>query len=79
MGKTILITGATDGIGLLTATKLAASGHKVLLHGRSADKLAAVAAQVGGDTATYRADLSKMDEVATWPRRCRPIMRRLMC
>ncbi|MEM1301937.1 MAG: SDR family NAD(P)-dependent oxidoreductase, partial [Pseudomonadota bacterium] len=63
MTKTILITGATDGIGLLTAQKLAAAGHKVLLHGRSGEKLAKAAAQVGGTPATYRADLSKMDEV----------------
>ena len=44
MTKTILITGSTDGIGLLTAQKLAAGGHKVLLHGRSDTKLEAAAA-----------------------------------
>ena len=63
MSKTILITGATDGIGLLTAKKLAAAGHTVLLHGRSAAKLEQAAISVGGNPKTYRADLSKMDEV----------------
>lgn len=63
MTKTILITGATDGIGLLTAQKLASDGHEILLHGRSTDKLAAAAQAVGGKPKTYRADLSRIAEV----------------
>lgn len=42
MQKTILITGATDGIGLETAKMLVSEGHKVLVHGRNADKLKSV-------------------------------------
>lgn len=63
MTKTILITGATDGIGLLTAEKLATEGHTVLLHGRSASKLEAAAKRVRGKTETYIADLTKMVDV----------------
>lgn len=63
MTKTILITGSTDGIGLLTAKTLAAEGHTILLHGRSAEKLAAASAEVGGTTETYAADLSRMADV----------------
>jgi len=68
MSKTILLTGATDGIGLETAKTLSAAGHNVLLHGRSADKLSALKdalSQVAtaGAIETYRADLARLEEV----------------
>ncbi|MBT8450564.1 MAG: SDR family NAD(P)-dependent oxidoreductase [Deltaproteobacteria bacterium] len=66
MQKTILITGATDGIGLEAAKLLAASGHHMLLHGRNPAKLAkAVKTVQGGDgrVEQYVADLSRMSEV----------------
>ncbi|SEL82950.1 NAD(P)-dependent dehydrogenase, short-chain alcohol dehydrogenase family [Aquimarina amphilecti] len=37
--KTIFITGSTDGIGKLTAIKLANSGHSIYVHGRNPEKL----------------------------------------
>ncbi|MEM8876833.1 MAG: SDR family NAD(P)-dependent oxidoreductase [Pseudomonadota bacterium] len=63
MTKTILITGSTDGIGLLTAQLLVTAGHRVLLHGRSAAKLEAVADDLGGDTEIFLADLSDLRQV----------------
>ncbi|MEP0175444.1 MAG: SDR family NAD(P)-dependent oxidoreductase [Paraglaciecola sp.] len=67
--KTILITGATDGIGLATAKLLASQGHNLLMHGRNADKLKAAVEQVkrvspDATTDTYLADLSNFDEIS---------------
>lgn len=42
MSKTILLTGATDGIGLELAKKLAKEGHFLFLHGRSNEKLSSL-------------------------------------
>ena len=64
MPKTILITGATDGIGLLTAKTLAAGGHAVLLHGRNPEKLRAASAEIGGSSESYVADFSRLADVA---------------
>jgi short-subunit dehydrogenase len=47
-GAVALVTGASDGIGRAVALLLAQRGAKVLVHGRSADRTAAVAAAVGG-------------------------------
>lgn len=63
MTKTILITGATDGIGLEATKKLAAQGHTLLLHGRNRVKMAAAVEAVGGTVESYLADLSRFDEV----------------
>ena len=68
MTKTILITGATDGIGLETAKMMAPLGHTLLLHGRSADNLADAAGKVsaidgGGTVKTYQADLTDLSQV----------------
>lgn len=68
MKKTILITGATDGIGLETAKMLVMQGHHLLLHGRNPAKLADVEIELmgfdaGGSVESYVADLSNLKEV----------------
>ncbi|GFG62682.1 putative Short-chain dehydrogenase/reductase [Mycobacterium kubicae] len=60
-GKTVLVTGASYGIGEATARKLAAAGATVLIVARSADKLDDVAASInagGGQAVAYPADLT---------------------
>lgn len=67
-GKVCLITGATGGIGLITAHALAAQGARVVLVSRSAQKCEATAAEIkaatGNDQVTFIAgDLSLMAQV----------------
>ena len=65
-GKTVLITGATAGIGLRTGEALAERGADLLLVGRDPAKTERVAASLGakGGTVTpFVADLSRQDAV----------------
>lgn len=57
----ILITGASDGLGRALAYELARSGHRLILHGRDATRLAQVAEATGGQA--IRADLASLSEV----------------
>ena len=66
-GKTILITGSTDGVGRYVAARLAAAGAKVLIHGRDKTRAQTLADEIkragGGEPAFYQADLSSLAEV----------------
>jgi NAD(P)-dependent dehydrogenase (short-subunit alcohol dehydrogenase family) len=66
--QTILITGATDGIGKLAAWMLAKEGSRVLIHGRDKHKLANVIKEIESITGNknlegYLADFSSLAEV----------------
>jgi len=37
-GKTVLVTGSTDGVGRLVALRLANQGARVLIHGRNSHR-----------------------------------------
>ena len=66
MKKTILITGATDGLGLMAAEQLVKQGHRLLLHGRSAEKLEAIVenfSTFNPDIYCYQADFSELTQV----------------
>jgi NAD(P)-dependent dehydrogenase (short-subunit alcohol dehydrogenase family) len=66
-GKTVVITGASDGIGAVAARKLAGDGAELAIVGRSADKLARVAESIRSESgrapATFCADFTSLDEV----------------
>lgn len=69
-GQTILITGATDGLGKHTALQLAGLGATLLLHGRSPEKGAAVAAEIQAQTGNqaisyHNADFADLSQVNT--------------
>jgi retinol dehydrogenase-14 len=66
-GRTVLITGATGGIGKATALGLAALGARVAITGRDTDRTEAAAAEIraagGGQVEVFLADLSNQSEV----------------
>lgn len=66
-GKTVLITGSTDGVGRYVSAQLAASGAKVLLHGRDEARAKTLIEEIkragGVEPIFYQADLSSLAEV----------------
>lgn len=66
-GKTILVTGSTDGLGRVVAKRLAAEGAHVLLHGRNQARGEAVRDEIRaagkGRADFYQADLASLAEV----------------
>jgi NAD(P)-dependent dehydrogenase (short-subunit alcohol dehydrogenase family) len=60
-GRTIIITGASDGIGAAAARTLTEAGDTVVVVGRSPQKTAAIARELGAEY--HVADFSRLDEV----------------
>jgi NAD(P)-dependent dehydrogenase (short-subunit alcohol dehydrogenase family) len=66
---TVLVTGATDGLGRSVAAELARQGASVLVHGRSQERgeraVAEIRAETGNDrVALHLADLAELREVS---------------
>ena len=57
---TVLITGATSGLGRYLATALARQGWTVLAHGRDQDKLGGLLDELGAPAHGYPADLASL-------------------
>lgn len=79
---TILITGATDGIGKAAALKLAKEGHHLLLHGRNEEKGKALMQEIASRTGNeqldfYLADFTSLKQIADMGRKVRKEQDRL--
>lgn len=62
-GKTVVITGATGGLGRSAAATLAGMGARVIVVGRSSENLKVTVDEIGSLAVPVRADLSLMSEV----------------
>jgi NAD(P)-dependent dehydrogenase (short-subunit alcohol dehydrogenase family) len=62
--SSVLVVGGTAGIGLEVARHYADAGHRVTLTGRDADRAAAAAKDIGGDTTGLALDLAAPRDIA---------------
>jgi NAD(P)-dependent dehydrogenase (short-subunit alcohol dehydrogenase family) len=62
-GRTVVVTGATSGLGLVTATELARVGARVVLAVRDVAKGTELATQLGGGAEVREVDLGSLDSI----------------
>jgi NAD(P)-dependent dehydrogenase (short-subunit alcohol dehydrogenase family) len=62
-GRTVVVTGANSGLGLVTARELARAGASVVLAVRDESRGQAAAATIDGEVAVRRLDLADLDSV----------------
>ncbi|MBQ9651757.1 MAG: SDR family oxidoreductase [Prevotella sp.] len=62
MNKTVLITGATSGIGLACARKFAANGDRLILTGRNQERLAEIKKELKTDVLTLAFDVREREK-----------------
>lgn len=61
--KVVFISGASSGIGALTAAKLAERGAVPILTGRNGDRLSEIAAALGGRCSVFQMDVTDNEQV----------------
>lgn len=62
-GKVAVITGGSSGIGLASARRFAAEGARLVLFARDEARLAAAAAELGGEVLTVAGDIARLDDL----------------
>jgi 3-oxoacyl-[acyl-carrier protein] reductase len=66
-GRTALVMGASRGLGRAIAARLAREGARVAISSRSAEKLAAEAAEIEGEVRGFPADTDDLERLASLP------------
>lgn len=62
-GKVVVVTGGTDGIGLVTAQAFSAEGAQVYVTGRRQDRLDAAVAEIGGGAVGVQGDVGVPEDM----------------